>query len=196
MHAGFWKRLGAYAIDSAVIGFAGSVIGTIISFILIPLSIIPVGLAIAIDGEDPGAASALLVFFSMMLPILAAIPLSLGVWLYYALMESSKVQGTVGKMALGIVVVDEGMNPLSFGQASARYWSQLVTVATLGVGYIMAGFTQHKQTIHDMIARTYVVNKNVLEYTKKMQQMEAAQAGEPQMGLPPQPTYPDPGSFR
>lgn len=196
MHAGFWKRLGAYAIDSAVIGFAGSVIGTIISFILIPLSIIPVGLAIAIDGEDPGAASALLVFFSMMLPILAAIPLSLGVWLYYALMESSKVQGTVGKMALGIVVVDEGMNPLSFGQASVRYWSRLVTGVTLGVGYIMAGFTQHKQTIHDMIARTYVVNKNVLEYTKKMQQMEAAQAGEPQMGLPPQPTYPDPGSFR
>lgn len=196
MHAGFWKRLGAYVIDSFIIGTASSIIGTIISFILIPLSIIPVGLAMAIDGEDPGAVSALLVFFSMMLPFLAAIPLSLGVWLYYALMESSKVQGTVGKMALGIVVVDEGMNPLTFGQASVRYWSRLVTVATLGVGHIMAGFTQHKQALHDMIARTYVVNKNVLEYTRKMQQMEAAGAGEPQMGLPPQPTYPDPGSFR
>lgn len=196
MHAGFWKRLGAYVIDSFIIGSAGAIIGTIISIILIPLSIIPVGLAIAIDGEDPGAVSALLVFFSMMLRFLAVISLSLGVWLYYALMESSKVQGTVGKMALGIVVVDEAMNPLSFGQASVRYWSRLVTGVTLGVGYIMAGFTQHKQTIHDMIARTYVVNKNVLEYTRKMQQMEAAGAGEPQMGLPPQPTYPDPGSFR
>lgn len=196
MHAGFWKRLGAYLIDSIIIGSAGSVISVILSIILIPLMILPMGLAVAIDGEEPGVASAILIFLSTMLPFLATIPFIFAVWLYYALMESSKVQGTVGKMALGIVVVDEGMNPLTFGQASVRYWSRLVTGVTLGVGYIMAGFTQHKQTIHDMIARTYVVNKNVLEYTRKMQQMEAAQAGEPQMGLPPQPTYPDPGFFR
>lgn len=62
MHAGFWKRLGAYVIDSFIIGTAGSILGMIISIILIPLSIIPVGLAMAIDGEDPGAVSALLVF--------------------------------------------------------------------------------------------------------------------------------------
>ena len=196
MHAGFWKRLGAYAIDSIIIGFASSIILGIISMVLSPLIIVPLSILFATEGEDPGVAEAIFIVFSLLLPFLTLIPYTLAVWLYFVLMESSKVQGTVGKMALGIVVVDEEMNQLSFGQASVRFWSRLITGVTLGVGYIMAGFTQHKQTIHDMIARTYVVNKNVLEYTKKMQQMEATQVGEPNMKLSPQPTYPDPGSFR
>ncbi|MNW27210.1 RDD family protein [compost metagenome] len=164
--------------------------------VLSPLIIVPLSILFATEGEDPGVAEAIFIVFSLLLPFLTLIPYTLAVWLYFVLMESSKVQGTVGKMALGIVVVDEEMNQLSFGQASVRFWSRLITGVTLGVGYIMAGFTQHKQTIHDMIARTYVVNKNVLEYAKKMQQMEATQAGEPNMALSPQPTYPDPGSFR
>ena len=83
-----------------------------------------------------------------------------GFW--YVLMESSKAQGTVGKRAMSIVVVDEGMKQLSFGQASVRFWSWIVTVLTLGIGYIMAALTKNKQTLHDRISHTYVVDKKVM----------------------------------
>lgn len=104
---------------------------------------------------------------------------------YLYLMESSKVQGTVGKKALGIVVVNEEMKQPSFGQVSVCFWSRIVTVLTLGIGYIMAALTNNKQTIHDRISHTYVVDKNVV-----MEQLEAAQMGALCMGgssLSPQP---------
>lgn len=63
---------------------------------------------------------------------------------------------------MGIVIVNEEMKQLSFGQASVRFWSRIVTVLTLGIGYIMAAFTKNKQTLHDRIFHTYVVDKKVL----------------------------------
>lgn len=84
-------------------------------------------------------------------------------WLYYAIMESSRFKGTLGKKALSIAVVNERSERISFGHASARYWSKCVSVVTLYIGFLMAGFTEKKQALHDKIANTYLVNKNMLE---------------------------------
>ena len=42
-------------------------------------------------------------------------------WLYYAIMESSKLQGTLGKMALGIKVTKVTGGKITFGRATGRF---------------------------------------------------------------------------
>jgi uncharacterized RDD family membrane protein YckC len=80
-------------------------------------------------------------------------------WLYFALMESSARQATVGKMALGIVVTDLGGNRIGFGRATGRYFAKILSALILLIGFIMAAFTERKQGLHDIIAGTLVVKK-------------------------------------
>ncbi|MCS7259008.1 MAG: RDD family protein [candidate division WOR-3 bacterium] len=80
-------------------------------------------------------------------------------WLYFSLMESSKLQATLGKLALKIVVTDIKGNPVTFERASARYFAKILSTLTLGVGFILAGFTPRKQALHDIITGCLVIKK-------------------------------------
>jgi uncharacterized RDD family membrane protein YckC len=62
-------------------------------------------------------------------------------------------------MALGIKVTDMKGGRLSFARATGRYFSKMISGLTIGIGYIMAGFTQQKQALHDIIAGCLVVDK-------------------------------------
>jgi uncharacterized RDD family membrane protein YckC len=77
-------------------------------------------------------------------------------WLYEASMESSPKQGTLGKMALSLRVIDLEGNRISFARASARHFAKLISLIFF-VGFIMAGFTERKQALHDMIVDTLVL---------------------------------------
>jgi len=80
-------------------------------------------------------------------------------WLYYALMESSKNQGTLGKMALGLKVTDMEGNRVSFGRATGRYFGKIISGMIMMIGYILAGLTEKKQALHDIMASCLVVKK-------------------------------------
>ena len=81
-------------------------------------------------------------------------------WLYYALMETSKFQGTLGKMALGLIVTDLNGQPISFGRATGRNFGKIISrYFTLYIGFMMAGWTQQKQALHDMMAGCLVLRK-------------------------------------
>jgi uncharacterized RDD family membrane protein YckC len=80
-------------------------------------------------------------------------------WLYFALMESSSKQATLGKMALSIVVTDMDGKRISFGRATGRYFGKILSGIILLIGYIMIAFTEKKQGLHDMLANTLVVDK-------------------------------------
>lgn len=80
-------------------------------------------------------------------------------WLYFALMESSSTQGTLGKMLLGIKVTTLEGDRIGFGRATGRYFGKIVSAIILGIGYMMAGWTRNKQALHDMIASTLVIRK-------------------------------------
>jgi len=75
-------------------------------------------------------------------------------------MESSKFSGTLGKMAIGIKVTDMEGNRISFARATGRYFARIVTNLTMLIGYIMAGFTEKKQALHDILANCLVVRKS------------------------------------
>jgi uncharacterized RDD family membrane protein YckC len=74
-------------------------------------------------------------------------------------MESSSWQATLGKKAVGIVVTDLDGNRISFARAFGRYFAKLISLITLCIGYMMAGFTEKKQCLHDMICGTLVVKR-------------------------------------
>lgn len=160
LYAGFWKRVLSHIIDSLILGFVFSIIGWIL---------------IVIHAVGDGGLSTATVITAVETPISTARMvvqnlLNLGVvWLYYAIMESSKCRATVGKLALGIIVVDEFNQKLSFGRASARYWSKLLSVIILFIGFIMTAFTAKKQALHDLIAGTYVIDKRELNYILREQ---------------------------
>lgn len=166
-YAGFWKRVLAHFIDQIII----SVVNTII---FVPMFLVLIGAGIvSLDGFEEFDHNAFtnvvlqnhsdgyyIAFISVfILMILAFAVFSIFIqWLYYALMESSVKQATLGKMALGIKVVDYSGNRISFGKASGRYFGKILSGMIMGIGYIMAGFTEKKQALHDMLAGCLVVN--------------------------------------
>jgi len=81
---------------------------------------------------------------------------------YFALMESSPYQATLGKMALGIKVTDYAGRRISFARAVGRYLGKIISSIILGIGYLLAGFSAKKQALHDMIAGTLVVSAGTL----------------------------------
>jgi uncharacterized RDD family membrane protein YckC len=76
---------------------------------------------------------------------------------YYAGMESSARQATIGKSLLGLKVTDLEGNRISIGRALGRYLAKIISAFILLIGFIMVAFTAKKQGLHDMIAGTLVV---------------------------------------
>ena len=78
-------------------------------------------------------------------------------WLYWSLMQSSESQATVGQKALGIMVVDVDGNKVSFGQATGRFFGNILNLLTLSIGYFMFFFNEKQQCLHDLVSGTLVV---------------------------------------
>ncbi|HLO85978.1 MAG TPA: RDD family protein [Nostocaceae cyanobacterium] len=114
-----------------------------------------------IDGIILSIVSSILGFIlaSIKLQTLAFILQIVISWLYYAYLESSENQATVGKGLVNIVVTDVEGNRITFAKATIRYFSKYLSAIILLIGYIMAAFTEKKQALHDLIAGTLVVKK-------------------------------------
>jgi uncharacterized RDD family membrane protein YckC len=141
-YAGFWIRVGAYLIDSIVL-----VVAQWLVFSVFGVSML------GADALDPAAADTLATGGA----IAAYSITTIGGILYFALMESSAKQATLGKMALGLVVVDAEGNRISFLRALGRYFAKILSGLILFIGYIMVAFTERKQGLHDMICSTLVL---------------------------------------
>jgi len=136
-YAGFWIRVVAYIIDAFILSTTMILVGTIWS--------------LGSDGDTIDiittvAQSGMVVFISFFLN-----------WFYYAILESSEYQATLGKKLLGLQVTDEFGRRMSFGRATGRYFSKFISGLILGIGYVMAAFTDRKQALHDKLASTLVI---------------------------------------
>jgi uncharacterized RDD family membrane protein YckC len=133
-YAGFWVRFLAMMMDSMIFSpFA----------ILIYLKL---GFDAAIFNVGSQGVSLVIFLASFILP-----------WLYFALFESGTWQATPGKRIMGIYVTNLNAERISFGRASARYFGKVISSITFLVGYVMAGFTENKQSLHDKLADTLVL---------------------------------------
>ena len=143
--AGFLRRLGAYIIDNLLLGSA--------YYVVLMVGVIAFAvMATSTTGRDSDTLAAI----GVVLMVLAYAVMS---YLYYVGMERSKLQASVGKLALGIKVVDARGRRLGWGQASARWAGCILSYLLLYIGFLMAAFTRRKQALHDLMARTYVVDK-------------------------------------
>ena len=95
----------------------------------------------------------------MLIPILGILLYFVGRWLYFALMESSQSQATLGKRAMGLAVQGVDGRQLSFSRASIRWVGRWASGLVLGLGYALAAFTDKRQALHDLIAGTVVIQR-------------------------------------
>jgi uncharacterized RDD family membrane protein YckC len=154
-YAGFWLRFVAIIIDGIIVGVAQS-------FIIIPI-LAAVGIGFAggmhnMDMSNPDDVMGMVGGIMAMAGTYWILAMTIQI-LYFSFMESSKFQATFGKLALGLMVTDMSGGKLDFGKAFVRNLCKIISNFTLLIGYIMAGFTEKKQALHDIIAGTLVVKK-------------------------------------
>ena len=133
-YGGIGARFVAILLDSIIMGVAGGVLGAVLGVVLflvgVPIEIMPI--------------------FTFPSGILLSI-------VYYGGMVSSESQATLGKMAMGLKITDLHGRRISFGRAVGREFAKFFSAFTLMIGYLMAFFTERRQTLHDKIAGTLVV---------------------------------------
>src|SRR5688572_14651688 len=133
VYAGFWIRAAAIVIDSILM--------------LIFWFLALVVLVLAMGDSFFGSEERIALFY------LGGFVIN---YFYFAVLESSDKQATLGKMAVGIKVGDEKGNKISFGRATGRFFSKFLSGLMLYIGFMMAGWDRQKQSLHDNIADTYV----------------------------------------
>ncbi len=158
VQAGFLRRWAALIVDSLILG-----VGLIAAIVLISL---PLGF-FSFDGDGETIASMAQAAYYLLYIIVAPV--------YYAGMESSAAQATLGKRLIGIKVVDAQGRRLSFMHALGRWVAAITGYITLYIGFLLAAFTEKKQALHDLIASTYVVDK--WAYTEFPERQRSGPAG-------------------
>jgi uncharacterized RDD family membrane protein YckC len=137
-YAGFWRRLWAFLVDGAWV------------FLLAA----PLQLALGLDIGNEATPD-------WSRPIeLAGLGISQGIaWLYAALFMCSPAQGTLGQLLFNVKVTDVEGRRISFLRATGRHFAEFISLALLGVGYLMIAFNERKRALHDLIAGTLVVRR-------------------------------------
>ena len=150
-YAGFWKRVGAYVVDSLVLALFFGIGGLFLGYY-------------DVSSADVSSVDVLISLWGFLVP-----------WLYFAVMESSTAQATLGKRAVRLKVVDLEGNRITFGRATGRYFCKFASGLVLGIGYLMVAFTEKRQGMHDYLANTLVLF-NAHEY--EIQQLLRTHLGE------------------
>jgi len=141
-YAGFWIRVPSALIDTGLLFVANRLVRMAVSSVI---TAVAMSANVPMHGA-PGTPRAVRI----------AIALAVG-WAYGAGMESSALQASLGKLALRLKVTDELGNRLTFAPTTARHFAKFASLFSLGIGYVMAGFDDEKQALHDQIAGTRVL---------------------------------------
>jgi len=148
-YAGFWKRAAAHLIDSFIYGAISWIVSFFVGVIL--------GFALGASGDSVGAR---------LVAIVISLGISLTVWAaYYAWPESSEWQATIGKHLMGLRVTDTNGQRISFWRAVWRNFAKIFSAIILFIGYMMCGWTERKQCLHDMMADCLVLDEHPGEKT-------------------------------
>jgi len=132
-YAGFWIRGWALMIDAVIVGTFALLIAMWLKFASAE-SVGPVALA----------------------PILQ----TLLVWIYMPALWFSPMQATAGQRICRLRVVDamDG-GRITFMRGLLRVLGMTLSGLILGIGFLMAAFTERKRALHDIIAGTCVVKR-------------------------------------
>ena len=77
--------------------------------------------------------------------------------LYHVLMESSRYQGTLGKIVVGVKVTNSRGQRLSLGAAIVRHFARLLSMVPCFAGYLLMYKTAKHQALHDKLSGSLVM---------------------------------------
>lgn len=151
VHAGFWKRVAASTIDGILLAIVMLVV------LAIGAALLGVGMKSMADGFASGAVSGLFILGVYGIPIVLQA-------LYFTWMHASAHQATLGKMAVGIKVVQRNGQRIANGRSLGRWASYFfMHLFSCGITSLVSAFTvglgQRRQALHDMVADTLVVDR-------------------------------------
>jgi uncharacterized RDD family membrane protein YckC len=138
-YAGFWLRVWAALVDILALFIPFCFVAFIVTVL--------VKLVSRTKGYDPA-----IVILTVLPPVAI-----FATWLYFAVMESSSWRATMGKKLLGLYVTDMKGQRLSLSRATGRTFAKYLSSATAGIGYLLCGFTEKKQALHDIVANCLVL---------------------------------------
>lgn len=141
-YAGFWRRFAAFVIDMVILAFANY---EFLSYQSTNMSVI----------ANLGYYNFTYANYGLMIAVYSI----LISWVYFCGMESSPLQATPGKLAVGIYVTDLEGQRIGFGKATGRYFAKIISGLMVGIGFIMAGYTDKRQAFHDKITNCLVLGK-------------------------------------
>ena len=143
-YAGFWIRLGAGVVDLSII----------VLFLYIVYRLVLEFTTVTVFWILSWFATGCIVWF-----IIIA---------YFTLFSAWRGQ-TPGKIIMGIKIIRTDSSPLTLAYALLRFAGYILSILTIGIGFMWIGFDKQKQGLHDKIADTYVVKLPVRQVilTKK-----------------------------
>lgn len=130
-YGGFWRRGTAAAIDWLLLG-------------------VVVSLSIGYHGQlaPPHSTVKIVVYYALAAAL---------VWGYFAGLEACAWRATLGKLVVGVRVTTLDGRRIGVGRATARLLAKGVSLAPLGLGFVLAGVDARRQALHDRVAGTLVV---------------------------------------
>jgi uncharacterized RDD family membrane protein YckC len=137
-YAGFWIRALALLIDDVAV--------TVVSMIAVFCITVPVMIVHPNLAADKSAIRASGNIGNLVVTVAYFIGLTASPW-----------QATLGKRWLGIYVLTEDGRRLNPKHAFGRELAKFLSLITLMIGYMMAGWTREKTALHDRVAHTRVV---------------------------------------
>jgi signal peptidase I len=135
-YAGFEARLGSVFIDWLIL----SLVSTLVSFLLMQLT------------HGRMSTDAFLQFCMFLL-----LPFYILLQFFYFAWFNANGRQTFGKKFFGIAVVDMSLKPISLSRSFGRVVAFFFDTVIIGLGHLLMVFRRDKQTLHDTLAKTYVV---------------------------------------
>lgn len=157
LYASFLKRVAASIIDGFIVAIITVIVQT-------PIALIS-GVSLGLAGGDAGLGTALMQLVTQLIGVAIGIA-------YFGYFYTSDQQASPGKQLVGIKVARPDGERISFARSVGRYFANWLNIFTLGLSYLLPLFTEKRQTLHDLICDTVVVDRWAFTDTPERQTEE------------------------
>ncbi|MGB8355534.1 MAG: RDD family protein [Chthoniobacteraceae bacterium] len=139
-YAGFWVRVVAKILDWLILWMVEFALGRVLVLIVHP--VVHARPTVVFTG-----------FGLFLICVNWAVQAGYNIWFV------GKYAATPGKMACGLRVIRSSGEPVGYGRATGRFFSEILSGMIICIGYIMAAFDEEKRALHDRICDTRVIYK-------------------------------------
>ena len=162
-YANFILRLGAFVIDTLILG----IILSILRWLLVNILSLDLRLENFLS-DDQELIITPFFYASFMIFTVAQI---IVFWLYYAITES-RFGASPGKLLFKLRVTSPDGRLINFKRATGHTFARFLSFLPFLTGYLMAAFTDKTQALHDLLSECIVIPANQIITTPVQTEIE------------------------